>query len=134
MSDRSRQIDTLNTLIDEVWNTRRLEVIEDVFMADAILHIAGGKHVGHDEIRERYIKPFLTGFPDLKIEVLDLFGEDDRYAMRMRGTGTHDGDYFGTPATGKHLDYSGIVVLRMQGDKVAEVWGHSNAALKIAEF
>lgn len=134
MNDRNRLETTIDVLIAQVWNQGRFDLIPEVFAENAELHMAGVELTGHDAIREHYIEPFRTGFPDLNIEVLDLFFDGNKVAMRMRGTGTHDGDYRGKPATGKHLDYNGVVLLHMDGDKIAHVWGHSEAAGKIAEF
>ena len=125
---------TIDVLIDKIWNAGRFDLIPDVFAEDAQLHMSGIELQGHDAIREHYITPFRTGFPDLHIEVLDLFHDGDKVAMRLRGTGTHDGEYRGKPATGKHLDYTGIVVFHMDAGKIAHVWGHSDAAPRIAAF
>lgn len=124
----------LETLIEEVWNAGRYELIPEVFAQNAQLHMAGIELEGHEAIRDHYISPFRTGFPDLHIEVLDLLRDGNKIAMRLRGTGTHDGEYRGKPATGKQLDYTGIVVMHMEGGMIAHVWGHSDAAGKIAAF
>ena len=134
MSDENTAEATLEVLIAEVWNKGHFERIPDVFAANAELHMAGNDLTGPDAIRDGYIKPFRMGFSDLHIDVLDLFRDGDKFAMRVRGTGTHDGEYRGKPATGKKLDYDGVVLFHMEGGKIAHVWGHSNAAAKFDEF
>lgn len=49
--------------------------------------------------------------PDLQIEVEDVFGEDDRVAMRLRWNAEQTG----------YVQY-GIVVFRFEGDRIAERW------------
>jgi predicted ester cyclase len=134
MNDDNSYTAILETLIEGVWNGGRFELIPDVFAPSAQLHMAGIELEGHEAIRDHYIAPFRTGFPDLHIEVLDVLLDGDKLAMRLRGTGTHDGGYRGKPATGKRLDYTGLVVMHMAGGKIAHVWGHSDAASKIAAF
>ena len=34
--------------------------------------------------------------------------------------GTHTGDFFGIPATGKNVDIDGVTLVRMKGGKIAE--------------
>jgi predicted ester cyclase len=36
--------------------------------------------------------------------------------------GTHTGEWFGTPATGKHAKWSGVVITRFADGKIAEDW------------
>ena len=134
MTARGDNRKTIERLITEVWNAKNLDVIEEVFAPDAQLHMAGNELEGHKAIRDNYIGKFLGGFPDLDIEIADLFADGDRVAIRLTGTGTHQGDYFGKAATGKTLNYAGVVIFRMADGRIAEVWGHSDAAQKISQF
>ena len=34
--------------------------------------------------------------------------------------GTHTGNFFGIPATGKNVDIDGVTLVRMKGGKIAE--------------
>ena len=36
-----------------------------------------------------------------------------------RFTGTHDGEFFGVPATGKEVDISGTTLIKMKDGKIA---------------
>ena len=134
MTDREAQEETLRKLIQDVWNDRQIAKLSELFAGDVTLHLPNRDLQGHEQIREEYISRFLAGFPDLELEILDLFGEDDRFAVRMRGKGTHTGEYFGKAATGKRLEYTGTVVFRMNGARIAEMWPQSTAAAQIAEF
>lgn len=134
MTDRKARKEILRTLIQDVWNKKQVEKLAELFADDVTLHLPDRDLRGRDQIREEYISRFLIGFPDLKLTILDLFGEDDRFALRMQGQGTHTGDYFGKAATGKRLDYTGTVVFRMEGSRIAEMWPHSTAAAQIADF
>src|SRR5918911_1679293 len=41
----------------------------------------------------------LDGFPDLRIDIEDIFGSDDKIAVRVRFRGTHKGPFEGVPPT-----------------------------------
>jgi steroid delta-isomerase-like uncharacterized protein len=66
----------------------------------------------------------VTGaFPDLHVEVHDVFGEGDRVAARLTVSGTHRGVLMGTiQPTGKHAVWEGIDVFRIKGGRIIERW------------
>jgi predicted ester cyclase len=45
---------------------------------------------------------------------------------RVRITGTHTGDFYGIPPTGKHIDLTGIYIVRIVNGKIVEHWGEEN--------
>jgi predicted ester cyclase len=65
---------------------------------------------------------FFAALPDLRHEILDLFGEGDRVAVRLRVVATHQGELMGVPATGKQVDFESSNVFRFDGDKIEEQW------------
>ncbi|CAL9354161.1 hypothetical protein SUDANB6_00527 [Streptomyces sp. enrichment culture] len=61
-------------------------------------------------------------FPDLKIDVLDIFGTGDKVTVLVHFEGTHQGRFQQYEATGKQVGFRSIEVYRMEGDKIAEEW------------
>ena len=51
---------------------------------------------------------FLVSFPDMRMEVDDMVGEDDKVVIRGRMSGTHQGEFMGIPATNKSFEISFI--------------------------
>ncbi|WP_329543877.1 ester cyclase [Streptomyces sp. NBC_01356] len=64
----------------------------------------------------------LEGFPDLQINVEDMFGVDDNVAVRVHFRGTHRGDFQGVAATDRQVSFRSIEIYRIEGDKIAEEW------------
>ncbi|WCD89951.1 hypothetical protein KPP03845_106375 [Streptomyces xanthophaeus] len=64
----------------------------------------------------------LESFPDLKIEVKDVFGVDDKVTVLLRFRGTHLGAFQQFEAAGRQVNFRSIEVYRIEGDKVAEEW------------
>jgi len=64
----------------------------------------------------------LEGFPDLRIEIEDMFGAGDRVAVRVRFRGTHQGTFEGVPASHRPVSFSSIEIYRLEGGKIAEEW------------
>ena len=63
-----------------------------------------------------------TAFPDLRFTIDDQIAEGDKVCVRYRVQATHTEPFQGIPATGKRIAYSGILIYRVEGNKVAEQW------------
>ena len=61
--------------------------------------------------------------PDWHSDVEQLVAEDDVVVERFTASGTHQGELFGVPGTGKTLVMPGINIFRIRGDKIVERWG-----------
>ncbi|MGW9453427.1 ester cyclase [Streptomyces sp. NPDC055632] len=61
-------------------------------------------------------------FPDLKINVQDIFGVGDKVTVLVTFEGTHQGAFQEFEATGKQVSFRSVEVYRMEGDKIAEEW------------
>jgi len=56
----------------------------------------------------------------------DLIAEGDKVVARITGYGTHEGDLFGIPRTGKEIRMSGIVIWRIKNGKIVEHWAQND--------
>jgi steroid delta-isomerase-like uncharacterized protein len=65
---------------------------------------------------------FFMAFPDFQLMEEDMFAAGDRVAVRVRFTGTHSGEFMGTPATGKRVDYQSFEIYRIADGRIAEEW------------
>lgn len=63
---------------------------------------------------------FLAGFPDLRIEIVEMIAEGDRVATRELFAGTHSGPFQGMPATGRAVRLEAIYTDRLVGGKIVE--------------
>ena len=62
-----------------------------------------------------YYNNYLTGFSDAKFTIVDIFGQGDKMVKHWNFKGTHDGDFFGVPATGKSVDtVSGFEFIKIE--------------------
>ena len=66
---------------------------------------------------------FLRGaFPDRVDVIEDIIAEDDRVGMLWRLTGTHGGNLFGIPPTGRKVDIHEIGLFRLADGRITEGW------------
>jgi steroid delta-isomerase-like uncharacterized protein len=71
-----------------------------------------------------FFRMFFAAFPDMHMDVKDILVSGDKGVVRARATGTHQGEFMGTPRTGRHLDVEFIDIMRFGDDGlVHEHWG-----------
>jgi len=73
---------------------------------------------------KQFFRMYLAGFPDLRMDPQDVLASGDKVVARTRGTGTHQGEFMGMPATGRRVDVELIDIIRFEDDGLAhEHWG-----------
>jgi steroid delta-isomerase-like uncharacterized protein len=77
---------------------------------------------GHNAI----VRLFRAAFPDQWWQIEDLIAEGDRVVARTTMRGTHDGDFFGIPASGRAVTLTGVHVIRIADGKIVEHWGSND--------
>jgi steroid delta-isomerase-like uncharacterized protein len=68
------------------------------------------------------VSMFRSGMPDLRAVVEDMIAEGDKVATRYTLEGTHEGELFGVPPTGKWLSIKSISVERVSEGRIREHW------------
>jgi predicted ester cyclase len=68
----------------------------------------------------RVLRP---AFPDLSVEIHDQVAEGDKVTTRKTIRGTHRGELFGIPPTGKRIEIDVIDIVRLANGRYAEHWG-----------
>jgi steroid delta-isomerase-like uncharacterized protein len=77
---------------------------------------------GHKAI----VRLFRTVFPDLEWRIDDLIAEDDKVVARTTMQGTHQGEFFGIPPTGKRVEMTGVHIMRIADGRIIEHWGSND--------
>jgi steroid delta-isomerase-like uncharacterized protein len=116
-------------LYDEVLNQGRLEVVEELATPDYVTHSPSPSAPGPDaSLRgpaalEATVVQVRSRFPDVRFAIEDMVAEHDRVAVRWTLRGTNTGDYPGfPPATGRRVEVGAIVIYRLEGGRLAELW------------
>lgn len=92
------------------------------------LHAPG--YVSHDQVGDTGIDEyramiggFFAAFPDAVLTPVNIVTEGDRLVVHFETTGTHTGEFYGIPATGRRVRFTEIRVRRIEDGKFAEHWG-----------
>jgi predicted ester cyclase len=67
------------------------------------------------------IQERLADFPDLSVDIEDMFSADDKIITRLVWHGTHTGSYTGIKATGKRVRVPDFASWRFEDGKVVEI-------------
>jgi predicted ester cyclase len=64
---------------------------------------------------------FLTGFPDLRASLDEVFAAGDWVAARLTWTGTNTGQLFGQPPTGKPISITELEIVRFHNGQIIDL-------------
>jgi len=110
-------------------------IIEELFGGgnyDVAHELVSAGAVGHDPALPEPVngpkglieaaRGYRDAFPDLRMTADQSIAEGDYVATRWTGRGTHKGELFGIPATGKEATVTGISIDRWADGKIVESW------------
>ena len=109
---------------EEVWNQGSLATVKELLAPDAVGMGQGEPdaliHGPADFIP--FMQRIRGAFPDLKVNVEDIFGSGDKVAVRWSADMTHRGDHLGVPASGERVHITGITIVRIENGQIVQGW------------
>jgi steroid delta-isomerase-like uncharacterized protein len=109
MSEQNKNL--VRRYYDQVINGRDLDAVGDYFADE---RVAGWVRKG--------CFSYFQAFPDLHVALDEFVADTDRVFLRSTMTGTHDGEFHGIPATGRHMAVDSAEVFRIADGKFAGYW------------
>ena len=108
------EIFALFTKREAAWRARDAATMTaDHSPEDIVVSPTGGVLEGRAEI-DRIYRVWFTAFPDLIFTTEDLLVDENRAALLCRITGSHAGEFFGMPPTGRRIEVSGAFIYRVE--------------------
>lgn len=123
MSDSPPMSDPLSLprrFVEEVLSRGDLEVAEQILADGFVEHLPwtsrdkAGFLDGFPGVR--------TSFPDAVYVLEDPASDGDHVYGRVTMTATHGGDFLGIPPTGRRVTVPQILMWRLDGGRIAELW------------
>jgi steroid delta-isomerase-like uncharacterized protein len=105
----------------------RMFELGDPSMADEIVatdyynHDAPDPSIGLEGIKA-FVNTFKNAVRDAQVSIAHQVAEGDKVVSRYTWSGTHQGEYFGVPATGKQVSYTATATFRVADGKIREAW------------
>jgi steroid delta-isomerase-like uncharacterized protein len=117
---------TVRRFLEESLGEGKPELVEDLLDPHFVRYdpyIEAGEVRGTQTVKENIVW-FANAFPDLSCTVEDQVAEGDEVVSRWTLRGTHQGEFFGVPASGKRVEISGIQIDRFdeESGKIVEEW------------
>ena len=110
MTDMDKKIySQIETLIDSFSNKQDFSVLGDLIADGHVRYINDVKVAAGSTELQASMAPFFTGFPDFNIKLLHKSPiMDNAIFIHWKMTGTNDGEFAESPATGKKVDVNGL--------------------------
>ena len=111
----------------EIYNSNNLDALTEVVQEDFLTpRMMPGMPPGLEGAKQIH-QATLLGMPDWHTEIEELIAEGDKVVARITMTGTHTGEFFGFPATGNRISFTGIYIARIADGKIVEHWGEEDS-------
>ena len=111
----------VKSFVEEIFNSRNTEAAKNFVTPDIVYHGMGEEVKGIEEFK-KWVSEDLSAFPDMKVTILEDFGDQNKMAVRWTLKATHDKDFADFPATHKKFETQGVEILHFEGNKIKEAW------------
>jgi len=127
-------IGTVKSFYDTVFQSGDIDAASLMMAEDFVDHAPWPGHPATREGFQAGSAEMRAAFPNLAIEPIKMFEEDDKVAVVVRISGTHHGEFMGNKATGRAFEIEGVDILRVQDGKLREHWGVMDAKQMLAQL
>jgi steroid delta-isomerase-like uncharacterized protein len=117
---RNREI--IRMIFEEGWNNAKFDNVAAHLAEAMTFHFRGHDIPDSLDNLKRLVAGWRSAFPDLRFTIEDMLADDDRVAVRMTMTGTHQGTWKQIPATGKHITVTAMMFFRFENGLLVETW------------
>ena len=117
MSDTNEAV--VRRFVHEVLNEGDYSAMRELVHTDYVYR-SPDRELNGPEALEDLLTAYRTGLPDMNTSVDDLVVSGDKVVISITLTGTHTGDLMGIPATGRRLSVHGMVLSRLEDERIVE--------------
>jgi predicted ester cyclase len=118
-ADPDNELEAFYRRYNACCNEHRFEDLAEFVRRDVVIN-------GTDRGLETYAENLagvVRAFPDYHWELRHLVVDEPWIAAHLADTGTHRGEFFGVPATGRVVSTPEFAFYRVDEGRIAEVWG-----------
>ena len=96
-------------------------IADEIIATDYYNHDAPDPSLGRAGVKA-FVTTFKDAMADAQFDLAFQVAEGDKVVSRYTWTATHEGAYFGVPATGKRVRWTQMTTFRIADGKIREVW------------
>ncbi len=115
------QTETIRCLIEDVFNRGNLDLANELLHPQYHFTSPTESLVGIQAFQQ-FAAAFREAFPDLHLQIDDLWESEAQTCLRFTLTGTHQGNLFGLPPTQQAVNVAGVVMSRFEQGTIREEW------------
>ncbi|MCD9022170.1 ester cyclase [Cohnella silvisoli] len=131
MSKTNPNIEIVRGFIKKFWNDGDFECVAEWLTEDYVDH---AYVPGNREGLLNMARILHSAFPDQSSTEENIVAEGDRVVVRLRMTGTHQGNFRGTEATNHPIDVRLYREYRILDGKIAEHWALFDTAALLRQI
>lgn len=109
------------SFFERVYNQKDFGYAMEIYADTYYEHRESGARCNQDCYN--IIKGASSIFPDLNVEINEILSKNDIVAVRLTFTVTHQGEFFGIPATNKTITFEAMEFFKVLAGKITESWG-----------
>ena len=121
----------------EVLDQGKVQLIEDLFHPQCVMHRPGGTVVGIDSVRGVAERTKQT-FARFETQIHDIFGSGDRLVVRLSHCGLGGGMWRSRignfDVTGKTVTWNAMAIFRFENRRIIEEWVNRDELAMILQF
>ena len=117
--------EVVRSYFHKVLDQGNVELIEDLFHPQCVMHRPGGTVVGLDAVRD-VVAHCKETFSQFGTEIHDIFGSRDRVVARLTHRGVGGGTWCSRlgsyDISGRTVTWNAIAIFRFEDDRIIEEW------------
>lgn len=131
----NQNVETVKTMV-ELINQRDLTSLHTVVANDVVRHSGATPGVVVTSLDEfvAFLETDIAAIPDSTQIIEMIFGADDKVAVFAHYVGTQTGQMGPFLPSGKRIDLPFIAILRIENDKIAEIWVEWDNVLALTQL
>lgn len=118
MKDEAKNKEVVRHLYEDILNTGRLELLNEVFGNDYIGN-AGEKG---PEGAAASVGPVIKAFPDIRWTIEELIAEGDKVMVKWTWKGTHTGPFQNYPISHNQVQNNAMALYQLANCKIVKAW------------
>ncbi len=111
-----------------------LPAVDNFFHDDCKFFLPGSHEAVDCDQFKSFVGMLYAAFPDLRHTIVEQIGEKDTVVTLLTVHGTHLGNFFGIPSTGKEIVFTDIAVTRFREGKIVQLKAQFDALSLLVEL
>ena len=136
-NELSAEEELVRRYFHEVLDQGKVQLIEDLFHPQCVMHRPGGTVVGIDSVRGVAERTKQT-FARFETQIHDIFGSGDRLVVRLSHCGLGGGMWRSRignfDVTGKTVTWNAMAIFRFENRRIIEEWVNRDELAMILQF